>query len=395
MVCGGFSLARNWPARRLMFGALFLCVMASLPAPAAPQADSDIPPDATPQVHQISPNQAVAGAHMTVVLVGSNFATGAYVSSVSGAIQVESSKRLSATQMEAQLSVSPSARPGMVSLLVSNPASRTAEAAFEIVAGEAPSAPASAPGVEPSNPAAPGAPAPPATEDKPSAPAMPPAPGNPATPPGPEVTAIEPPQVSPGFNVDLKITGKNFLPGANVSFANPGIRVLGITSPSSTELSVYIKVTRDAVPGIASLFVVNPDDNEVEAPFEVTAKVAKPTAAHSPAPPPVPDSPDTQRYAAFHLGSPAEAFQTHGKIKGALVVASGTIQYQEDGKVLINIAMSEIKEIRVSSVATATFHITLTSGKAYHFAPGSWRPSDARTLADSLRAALPHDAATR
>jgi hypothetical protein len=51
--------------------------------------------------------------------------------------------------------------------------------------------------------------------------------------------------------------------------------------------------------------------------------------------------------------------------------------------------LSDIKEIKTSSVATATFHITLTSGKAYHFAPGSLRPSDARNLVDSLRKALP------
>ena len=91
-------------------------------------------------------------------------------------------------------------------------------------------------------------------------------------PPGPEVTTVEPPRVGPGFDMDLKITGKNFVQGAKVSFANPGIRVMGVTSPSSTELTVHIKVARDAAPGVASLYVINPDDREVEAPFEVTGK---------------------------------------------------------------------------------------------------------------------------
>ena len=45
---------------------------------------------------------------------------------------------------------------------------------------------------------------------------------------------------------------------------------MGVTSPSSTELTVHIKVAKDATPGVASLFVINPDDNEAEAPFEVT-----------------------------------------------------------------------------------------------------------------------------
>ena len=385
-----------------MLGALFMCLTASLPALAAPQADSDIPPDATPTIQQINPSQAAPGAHVTVVIQGSNFSVGAYVSSVSAAVHVESSKRVSATQLEAQLSVSASAQPSTVSLLVSNPASRAAETAFKIVAGQAtpapatesaeppkPAAPATPPA--PSAPATPAAPAPPAAEVNPSAQAAPAAPAALAASPGPEVTTVEPPRVGPGFDVDLKITGKNFVQGAKVSFANPGIRVMGVTSSSSTELTVHIKVARDAAPGVGSMFVINPDDSEVEAPFEVTVKGAtKPSTPHSPASPSTPASTDTQRYDAFHLGNPAEIIQVHGKVKGSLVVSSGTIKYQEDGKTLINISLSEIKEIKTSSFATATFHITLNSGKTFHFAPGSLRPSDARNIVDSLRKALPN-----
>lgn len=406
MIRGGFSLAKVWAARWLVLGPLFICVTTSLAALAAPQADSDIPPDATPTIQQINPNQAAPGAHLTVVIQGSNFSAGAYVSSVSSAVHVESTKRVSATQIEAQLNVSASAQPSTVSLLVSNPASRAAETAFKIVAGQAPPAPATPPAPSapatpstPSAPAPPAPPAPPATEVKPSAPATPPVPAAPtapatpaapAAPPGPEVTTIEPPRVGLGFDMDLKITGKNFVQGAKVSFANPGIRVMGITSPSTTELTVHIKVARDAAPGVASMYVINPDDREVETPFEVTGKGAPtPSTPPSPASPSTPGSAEARRYDAFHLGSPAEIFQVHGKVKGALVVSSGTIQYQEDGKTLLNISLSDIKEIKTSSVATATFHITLTSGKTFHFAPGSLRPSDCRNLVDSLRKALP------
>lgn len=272
-----------------------------------------------------------------------------------------------------------------LSLLVGNPFSRCAAMPFMIVAGQAPTAPA--PGsVEPSKPAAPETPQAPSAPAAPGAPAEP---TSPAAPPAPEVTTVEPAQVGPAVNIDLRITGKNFAPGAKVSFSNPGVRVLKISSPSSTELIVHIKVAFDATPSVASLFVVNPDDNEVEAPFEVTAKpAAKPAAPYVPAPPPAPDTSDTRSYDAFHLGSPTEVFHTHGKVKGALVVSPGTIQYQEDQKILINLSMTEIREIKVSSIATATFHITLNSGKTYHFAPGSLRPSDARHLVDSLSAAM-------
>lgn len=197
----------------------------------------------------------------------------------------------------------------------------------------------------------------------------------------------------------MKITGKNFAQGTKVSFGNTGIRVLGVMTPSPGELDVHVKVAPDASLGAGSLFVVNPDDSEVEAPLEVTGKggyTPPSPPASSPSTPVVPVAPGTpsaplgERYDAYHLGSPSEVLHTHGRVKGQLVVALGTLQYEEDGKTLINIKLSEIKEIKTSSIATATFHITLSSGETYHFAPGSLRPSDARNLVDSLRNDLPH-----
>ncbi|MFZ0964566.1 MAG: IPT/TIG domain-containing protein [Terriglobia bacterium] len=368
MISAGLSLPKNWLLKRLAAGALFLCVTLCFPAWAAPQAGSDIPADATPQIQQITPSQAAAGDRVMVMIQGSNFASGAYVSSVSPAIKVDSSKRFSATQVEAELTISASAQPSTVSLLVSNPASRAAETGFTIVGGQAPGAPAA-----------------------------------PAAAPTLAVSAVEPVQVGTGFEKDLKITGQNFVLGAKVSFANPGIRVLGVIFTSSTELTTHIKVAPDAATGVSSLFVINPDQTEVETQIEVTGKTAATPAA--PATPPAPGSPaapaapatpaatvsaDTQRYDAFHLGSPTEMFQTHGKVKGSLVVSAGTITYQEAGKTLVNIAISDVKEIKVSAVVPNTFHITLNSGKTYHFAPGSARPADARNLVDLLRQALPH-----
>jgi hypothetical protein len=217
----------------------------------------------------------------------------------------------------------------------------------------------------------------------------PPVPSTPAAAPGPEVTTIDPPRVAAGYDRDLSITGKNFVQGTKVSFANPGIRVMSVTFLSNTDLTLRIRVAVDAAPGVASLFVINPDDSEVEAPFEVTGKT-KPSAPPSPESPATTDSAGTQRFAAYHLGNPTEVFQVHGKVKGSLVLSSDTLKYQEDGKTLINISLSEIKEIKQSSVATATFHVTLNSGKTIHFAPGSLRPANARTMVDTLRAALPH-----
>lgn len=358
----------------------------------APQAD--VPPDTTPQIQQVTPAQAAPGGHVTVTIQGSGFSAGAYVSSVSAAVRVDASKRVSPTQLEAQITVSASAQPGTVSLLVSNPASRSAEAAFKIATQEpaqpaAPPAPLTPPAANP--PAGPSAPAAPPV---PAAPPSTPPVAAPAAPSGPVVTTVEPPQVGRGFDLDLKLTGKNFVQGTKVSFANPGIRVMSIISASATELTVHIKVAGDAAAGAGSLFVVNPDDSEVEVPFAVTAKGAAPVAAPVAAPasttPTAPVAAAVERYEAYHLGSPAEIFQAHGRVKGALVVASGTLRYEEDGKTLLTIALTDVREIKTSAVATATFHVTLNSGKTFHFAPGSLRPGDARNLVDALRKELPH-----
>lgn len=366
-----FSISRIRWARQLAVFALILCATTFVPALAAPQADADISPAATPEIQQVNPNQGAPGAHLTVTIQGRNFSRGAYVSSLGTSLHIESSKRVSATQLEAQLSISGTAQPGTVSLLVSNPASRTAEAPFTIASGQPP---------------APAAPTAPAAEIQPSAPATPEV-------TTPEVTAVDPPRAAVGSDTTVKITGKNFVQGTKVSFANTGIRVVAVTASSSTELAVHIKVAGDAAPGATSLYVINPNEREVEARFEVAGKAPAPPAA--PAQPPAPattSSAATQRYEAFHLGNPVEAVQAHGKVKGALVVSSGKLRYEEGGRILFNVALSDIKEIEIVTLGgynTGTFHIILKSGKTYTFAPGSLHPSDSQKIVDSLHKALP------
>jgi hypothetical protein len=219
---------------------------------------------------------------------------------------------------------------------------------------------------------------------------MPPVPDAPAAPAGPEVTKVTPPKVGQGFDIDLKVTGKNFVQGTKVSFANEGIRVMGITSSSSTELTVHIKVAGDAPPGKTSLFVINPDDNEAEVPIEVALKgtfTPTPSAPHSPGSPPTADASYTQRFDAFHLGNPTEIFHVHGKVKGSLVISSGTVKYEEDKKTLINISLSEIKEVKTAGIGG--FNIKLNSGKTHHFAAASLKGSDARIIVDAIQKAMP------
>ena len=421
MVRGVFFFAKMWRPSRLLLSALFICVAASFYALAARQADSDIPPDATPQIQQINPSQAIPGTQVTVIVQGSNFSGGASASSASAAIHVDSLKRVSATQLEVQLSISASAQPGTISLSVSNPAGQAAEMAFTIVAAEAAPAPAApaqspeppkpAPPQTPPEPVAPAAappPTPPATEVNPAPSATPAAPGAPppaaapaapvtppapTVPPGPEVTTIAPTRVAQGFDVDLKITGRNFTQGTKVSFANSGVRMLGVASSSSTGLTVHIKVASDAPTGKTSLFVINPDDNEVEVPFEVAKKGAfAPSAPPSPGSSPTAGTSYTQRFDAFHLGNPTEIFHVHGKVKGSLVISSGTVKYVEDGKTLVNVSLSEINEVKTAGIGG--FNIKLNSGKTIHFAAASLKGSDARTIVDAIQKAIPPAAAS-
>ncbi|HXW13812.1 MAG TPA: IPT/TIG domain-containing protein [Terriglobia bacterium] len=421
MMRGEFFFAKIWRASRLALGTVLICFAVPFCMLAAQQPDSDIPPDATPQIQQINPSQGVPGAHLTVIIQGSNFSGGAAASSASAAIHVDSSKRVSATQLEVQLSISASAQPGTVSLSVSNPASQAAEMTFTIVAAEAAPAPAPeappqspeppkpAPPAPPQTPPEPAVPAtappptppageanptPPATPPAPVAPPAPAAPASPATPPAPaapsepEVTTIIPPRVAQGFDVDLKITGSNFAQGAKVTFANQGVRTLGITSSSSNELIVHIKVATDAPTGKTSLFVINPDENEAEVPFEVTKKgTLAPSAPPSPGSPPTADPNYTQRFDAFHLGNPTEIFHVHGKVKGSLVISSGTLKYVEDGKTLVNVSLSEIEEAKTAGIGG--FNIKLKSGKTIHFAAASLKGSDARTIVDAIQKAIP------
>jgi hypothetical protein len=415
MVRSAFSSAKFWLATRRALAALLICVAAPFCLLAAqqtaPQVTPDVAPEATPQIQQIDPAQAVPGTRLTVVIQGNNFAAGAVASSASTAIHIDSSRRVSATRLELQLSVSESAQPGTATLLVSNPASSAAESAFSIVAAQAAPAPASpAQNSEPAKPASPAPstdPAAPATPQTPAAPAAPaaapsapptpetpPAPIAPAEAPAPEVTTVTPPKVGQGFDIDLKLIGKNFVPGTKVSFSNQGIRVIGIPSSSPTELTVHIKVAGDATPGKTSLFVINPDDNEAEAPIEVALKgtfTPSPSAPSSPGSPTGADPGYTQRFDAFHLGNPTEIFHVHGKVKGSLVISSGTVKYVEDKKTLVNISLSEIQEVKTSGIGGV--NIKLNSGKTHHFAAASLKGSDARTIVEAIQKAMPSPSA--
>jgi hypothetical protein len=388
----GFAMMRSnrwipgrWDAAVLItLGAL---VSIALPAAlaAAAQGEIDVSPGATPEIRQVKPNQATAGEEVTIVIDGQNFSRGAYVSFSTPAVHIVSSRRASATQMEAKLAVGNRAPAGTVSLYVSNPASAVAEAAFTIAgAAAAPAIPPPAPPV-------------PAAEVQPSEFGT------------PEVTAAEPARAARGVQVSVKISGKNFAPKAKVAFSNPGIRVLDTQEAKATELVTRIQIAPDAPTGTASLFVVNPDDRETEVAFTVTdetppAAPTAPTPSAATAPPAAPATPastapatvtpaaaGTLRFDVIGLGDVASILQTRNLPRGALTFAGGKLRYEEAGKEVFAVPAADVKEIDMNTILgvnTGTFHVILSSGKTFNFAAPSFRPPDGQAIADSLSHAL-------
>jgi len=105
------------------------------------QAETEVSPEATPEISQVKPNQAAVAGEVTFTIAGRNFSRGVYVSFTNPALHVVSTRRISATQLEARLAIGSKAAAGPVSLFVSNPASSVAEAPFTISGAPAPAAP--------------------------------------------------------------------------------------------------------------------------------------------------------------------------------------------------------------------------------------------------------------
>jgi IPT/TIG domain-containing protein len=352
--------------------ALFLVLLSGLAgavcaqplAATAIQNRGDVSPDATPVIVQIQPSGAMPGVQVTVEIEGRDFSRGAYVSFSNPAVRVVSTRRVNATRLEAKLAIAPKAQPGSVNLYVSNPAGAVAEAAFTIGAATA------SPGQLPASAAGP----------------------QPSTAGTPEVTAVEPPRVARGSAVSLKVKGKNFVPGAKVCFSNPAILVVESKTSKSTELTARLQIPADAPTGATSLFVVNPDEREVEVPFEVTDGATQ--TAQKPVSTPAAGGAGSAalHFEVLNLGEAAAILQDPGKAKGTLSLLAGRLQYEEGGTRVFSAARREIKEIALNvilGINTGTFHVILDSGKTYNFMAASLRAADSQSIVDSLRRALP------
>ncbi len=334
------------------------------------QQVQDILPTAAAQITKITPGGAMVGGRAKIEIEGSNFSAGAYVSFSTPAVRVVSTDRQDATKLTASVEINATAQPGVVTLYVSNPAGAAAQTSFTVLG---PAEPPSPPAI--------------GTETKTSF-----VPAN-----APEVKSVEPPKVGPGSQTKLKIKGTDFADGASVSFSNPGIRVLATHFQKSSELTVDIQVASDAATGITSLFVVNPDDTEVEYRFEIGgAAITTGTTTESPATKTT-SSTQTQsergeqKFEVYNVGEAGTIFHNPSQAKGTLTLSGGKLSYEEGGKQVFSAKAAEIQELApnvVFGINTGTFHVILKASKTYNFASATLRPADTQSIVDSLRRAL-------
>lgn len=157
-------------ARSKVPGFLILAILGLALAPADSafaQAETEVSPEATPEIRQVKPTQAAAGEEVTLTIDGRNFSRGAYVSFTNPTVRVLSTRRISPTQVEAKLAIGSNTTAGATRLYLSNPASSVAGASFTIIAGAAPPAP-TAPTPAPPTPTAPTPPPAPAPAPTPT-----------------------------------------------------------------------------------------------------------------------------------------------------------------------------------------------------------------------------------
>jgi len=355
----------------------------------SPQNVREVAPEASAEILRVTPEKAQADSEVTLAIEGRNFARGVYVSFSHPAARVLATKRISDERLETRVAIGSKVPSGALRIYVSNSAGPTAESHLAILGGVEPPAPpraasSVAAGIRTGLVAAKTFPE--------SAPVQAVANEPAAKAERPEVTAVEPLRASPGSEVTLKITGKNFAQGATVAFLNPGIRVLETKVGSEKEITVAVKLAEDAPTGPTGLFVVNPDDSETEFPFEV-ARESSESASPVQSEPEASDGTGVEglSFEVLNLGEGIDIFQNVNKPKGTLSVAAGKVKYEEAGEEIFSAAPGDIKEVNVNTVLgvnTGTFHLTLKSGKTFNFVPATLRPAETPSIVETLQNAL-------
>jgi len=210
----------------------------------------------TPALRTFSPTTGAEGTTVTLSFTGANFRTPMLLQfSPATGLNVSNVSVTSGNQIQATLTIDPSAPlgPRQVLLIVADHSLATA-LPFTVTG----SPPCNTPGL------AAGVPCPPATSGQPKQPPI----GRPQPRPAQALTILRvtPNQIPAGSqNVELKLEGTNFAPGAAVNFATTGGGIASVFSQggsrfvNNTEIHVFVNVLATALPGGRDVTVTDPN----------------------------------------------------------------------------------------------------------------------------------------
>lgn len=185
-----------------------------------------------PALSSASPNSAIQGQTLNVVLSGSNFQNGATCNFGTG-VTVNSCAFNSVSQLTANISVAANASTGLRAITITNPDNQSATLNTGITIN---------------------------------------------APPPPTLSGIDPVAANTGQNLNVTMSGSNFQNGASCAFGI-GVMVNSCTFNSSTQLTANISVAFNASVGTRNVTVTNPDT-------QISTLVNSFTVNQAPPPPP-------------------------------------------------------------------------------------------------------------
>ncbi|MGP8176261.1 MAG: beta strand repeat-containing protein [Terracidiphilus sp.] len=162
---------------------------------------------APPTLTSVSPSLGTQGASVPVTLTGTNFVSGATVSTTNTGITVSSVTVVSATQITATFTIGGSATLGATNVTVATSGGASGAQTFTV------------------------------------------------NPPAPTLTSVSPSSGAQGGSVPVTLTGANFVSGATVSTTNSGITVSNVTVMGATQITALFTIGGSATLGAAAVVV--------------------------------------------------------------------------------------------------------------------------------------------
>jgi outer membrane protein assembly factor BamB len=181
------------------------------PGPISDSCSGCLTIDSPPTVSSGTPSSFIQGEKTTVTVSGSNFVSGARLSSASG-ISFSSTAFVNSGQMTGLITVQPTVAPGTYKLYVTNPDGGVGSCACVTVAAD----------------------------------------------PVPTLTSVSPGAVGQQNTQTLLLTGTGFTTNSTVAFSAAGITVKSVKYAGPTTLSVYIYVPSTAPTGAGNITVSTP-----------------------------------------------------------------------------------------------------------------------------------------